>query len=127
MQRQVLDDQPRYWFAHRLLLTLSGRRPVHTLLGHALPEAYDQLAELAPGAPLRPAGRLSEAPYVARCDQYEPRQGVIEAFARVAFGERLAAFAFRLERGEDERWRCAAIDLGPEAGPRPGHIPAGRC
>ncbi|MFD8097842.1 Rv3235 family protein [Streptomyces malaysiensis] len=104
---------PRYWFANRLVLTLSGQRPVHTLLGHALPAAYDQLIELAPRAPLRPAGTRATAPVVRRCGEYQPRHGVIEAFARIASGDRLSALAFRLELGADARWRCAAIDLGP--------------
>ncbi|ATL83329.1 MULTISPECIES: Rv3235 family protein [Streptomyces] len=109
------DRLPRYWFANRLVLTLSGQRPVHTLLGHALPAAYDQLIELAPRAPLRPAGTRATAPVVRRCGEYQPRHGVIEAFARIASGDRLSALAFRLELGADARWRCAAIDLGPLA------------
>ncbi|MBP2068637.1 Rv3235 family protein [Streptomyces iranensis] len=107
------DRLPRFWFANRLVLTLSGQRPVHTLLGHALPAAYDQLIELAPRAPLRPAGERATAPVVRRCGEYQPRHGVIEAFARIASGDRLTALAFRLELGADARWRCAAIDLGP--------------
>ncbi|WPB92837.1 Rv3235 family protein [Streptomyces malaysiensis] len=107
------DRLPRYWFANRLVLTLSGQRPVHTLLGHALPAAYDQLIELAPRAPLRPAGTRATAPVVRRCGEYQPRHGVIEAFARIASGDRLSALAFRLELSADARWRCAAIDLGP--------------
>ncbi|GAA1149380.1 Rv3235 family protein [Streptomyces javensis] len=109
------DRLPRYWFANRLVLTLSGQRPVHTLLGHALPAAYDQLVELAPRAPLRPSGERATAPLVRRCGEYQPRHGVIEAFARIASGDRLTALAFRLELGADARWRCAAIDLGPLA------------
>ena len=108
------DRLPHYWFAHRLLLALSGQRPVHTLLGHALPDAYDQLIALAPCAPLRPAAGRA-APVVRRCGEYRPRHGVIEAFARIASGDRLSALAFRLELGADARWRCAAVDLGPLA------------
>ncbi|MFD7667595.1 Rv3235 family protein [Streptomyces sp. NPDC059788] len=108
---------PHDWFAEQLLLTLSGRRPVHALLGHALPAAYDRLVELAPQAPLRPsgtgAGRPVPAPTVRHCGLCRPRQGVIEAFARIASGERLRALAFRLELGSDTRWRCAALDIGP--------------
>ncbi|MET7766840.1 Rv3235 family protein [Streptomyces sp. NPDC005393] len=111
--RRQRERLPRYWFANRLLLTLSGQRPVHTLLGHALPAAYDQLIALAPRAPLRPADGRSSAPVVRRCGEYQPRHGVIEAFARIASGERLSALAFRLELGADARWRCAAFDLGP--------------
>ncbi|MGK5628598.1 Rv3235 family protein [Streptomyces sp. URMC 123] len=101
---------PRYWFAERLLVVLSGRRPVHWMLGHTIGPAYDQLARLAPGAPLRLAGRGH--PVVRHCDEYRPRAGVIEAFARIEAGERLRAMAFRLERGADERWRCSAVELG---------------
>ncbi|MGW2329007.1 Rv3235 family protein [Streptomyces sp. NPDC001700] len=106
------DRLPRYWFAHRLLLTLSGQRPVHTLLGHALPDAYDQLVALAPRSPLRPAAGRA-APGVRRCGEYRPRHGVIEAYALIASGDRLSALAFRLELGADARWRCAAVDVGP--------------
>ncbi|MFD2122198.1 Rv3235 family protein [Streptomyces cirratus] len=45
-----------------------------------------------------------------------PGPGVIEAFARVATGDRVSAMAFRLELGPDLRWRCAAIEIH---GPRP--------
>ncbi len=103
---------PRYWFAERLLLTLSGQRPVHWMIGFTLPPAYDQLAELAPGAPLRPRPPERGAPYVRHCDEFQPRPGVIEAFARIASGDRLQALAFRLEHGRDQRWRCAAVELG---------------
>jgi hypothetical protein len=114
-RRRERERLPRYWFANQLLLTLSGRRPVHTLLGHTLPAAYDRLIELAPQAPLRPSGARDSAPVVQRCGEYQPRQGVIEAFARIACGDRLRALAFRLELGPDARWRCAAIDIGPAA------------
>ncbi|MFD8383410.1 Rv3235 family protein [Streptomyces sp. NPDC059679] len=114
-RRRERERLPRYWFANQLLLTLSGQRPVHALLGHTLPAAYDRLIELAPQAPLRPPGARDSAPVVQRCGEYEPRQGVIEAFARIACGDRLRALAFRLELGPDARWRCAAIDIGPTA------------
>lgn len=114
-RRRELERLPRYWFANQLLLTLSGRRPVHTLLGHTLPDAYDRLIELAPQAPLRPAESRDSAPVVRRCDEYQPRQGVIEAFARIAYGDRLRALAFRLELAPDTRWRCATFDIGPTA------------
>ncbi|MFJ8671247.1 Rv3235 family protein [Streptomyces sp. NPDC093589] len=115
-QRRAHEQRPHHWFAQQLLLTLSGQRPVHALLGHALPVAYDRLAELAPQAPLRPAigpGRRMPAPTVRDCGLCRPRSGVIEAFARIATGERLRALAFRLELGADSRWRCAALDIGP--------------
>ncbi|MEU6117863.1 Rv3235 family protein [Streptomyces sp. NPDC047117] len=114
-RRRAAERQPHRWFADQLVLTLSGRRPVHALLGHALPAAYDRLAELAPQAPLRPVGPYGHAPEprVRDCGVYSPRRGVIEAFARITAGERVRALAFRLERGDDARWRCAALDIGP--------------
>lgn len=119
VRRRPARPDPHDWFAEQLLLTLSGRRPVHALLGHALPAAYDRLVELAPQAPLRPtgapAGRYAPAPSVAHCGLCLPRPDVIEAFARIASGERLRALAFRLELGGDARWRCAAVDIGPSA------------
>ncbi|GAU71312.1 hypothetical protein SSP35_33_00160 [Streptomyces sp. NBRC 110611] len=115
-RRPTLRERPHLWFAEQLVLTLSGQRPVHTLLGHALPAAYDRLAELAPQAPLRPLlgpGRRGPLPAVRECGLCRPCRGVIEAFARITAGERLRALAFRLEQGADSRWRCAALDLGP--------------
>ncbi|MFH8790788.1 Rv3235 family protein [Streptomyces roseoverticillatus] len=110
-RRRERERLPRYWFAERLLLTLSGQRPVHWMLGHTLGAAYDQLAVLAPYAPLRPAppGR---SPAVRHCDEFRPSPGVIEAFARIAAGDRLLALAFRLEHCTDQRWRCSAVELG---------------
>ncbi|MER6845968.1 Rv3235 family protein [Streptomyces platensis] len=115
-RQRAHESRPHHWFAQQLVLALSGQRPVHALLGHALPAAYDRLAELAPQAPLRPAtgpGRRGPAPTVRDCGLCRPRRGVIEAFARIAAGERLRALAFRLELGADARWRCAALDIGP--------------
>ncbi|MEW2439684.1 Rv3235 family protein [Streptomyces caniferus] len=115
-QRRAHESRPHHWFAHQLVLALSGQRPVHALLGHALPAAYDRLAELAPQAPLRPvtpAGQGTTAPTVRDCGLCRPRRGVIEAFARIAADGRLRALAFRLELGADSRWRCAALDIGP--------------
>lgn len=109
---------PHHWFADRLLAVLSGRRPVHSLIGHTIGPAYDQLIDLAPAGPApgrdRDAGRLS--PVVRGCGRFTPGPGVIEAFARIATGDRLTALAFRLEQGPDLRWRCAAVEL---QGPRP--------
>ncbi|QTZ92243.1 Rv3235 family protein [Streptomyces auratus] len=118
-QRRAHESRPHHWFAQQLLLALSGQRPVHALLGHALPAAYDRLAELAPQAPLRPVpvpGVRGPDPTVRDCGLCRPRRGVIEAFARIAAGERLRALAFRLELGADARWRCAALDVGPAPG-----------
>ncbi|MFD9793244.1 Rv3235 family protein, partial [Streptomyces sp. NPDC059070] len=107
---------PRYWFAERLLAVLSGRRPVHWMLGHTVGEAYEQLVVLAPAGPLRAACR----PVVRHCDEYVPREGVIEAFARIGAGEQVRALAFRLEQGADLRWRCAAVEVGPGTRTVPG-------
>ncbi|PGH50120.1 hypothetical protein CRI70_13900 [Streptomyces sp. Ru87] len=104
--------RPRHWFANRLLLTLSGQKPVHWMLGHTVGQAYEQLVRLAPLTPLRPPAGRRGAPVVARCDEYRPEPHVIEAFARILTGERVQALAFRLEHGADGRWRCSAVDLG---------------
>ncbi|MDQ0843125.1 MULTISPECIES: Rv3235 family protein [unclassified Streptomyces] len=101
--------KPHYWFADRLLAVLSGRRPVHWMLGHTIGEAYEQLVRLAPGTPLLPADRVT--PVVRHCGEFHPGPGVIEAFARIGSGDRVSAMAFRLEQGRDLRWRCAAIEV----------------
>ncbi|MEV6688901.1 Rv3235 family protein [Streptomyces sp. NPDC051130] len=101
---------PHDWFAERLLAVLSGRRPVHSLLGHTVGPAYEQLVTLAPAGPLR--DRLT--PVLRHCGRFHPGPGVIEAFARIATGDRVSAMAFRLEQGPDLRWRCAAVEIhGP--------------
>lgn len=112
MARARRQHTPHYWFADRLLAVLSGQRPVHWMLGHTIGEAYEQLVRLAPGAPLRPAERVT--PVVRHCGEYHPGPGVIEAFARITSGDRVSAMAFRLEQGADQRWRCAAVELGGE-------------
>ncbi|MGW4689562.1 Rv3235 family protein [Streptomyces sp. NPDC004244] len=101
---------PHDWFAERLLAVISGQRPVHSLLGLTVGPAYDQLVGLAPAGPLR--SRLR--PVLRRCGRFHPGPGVIEAFARIATGDRVSAMAFRLEQGADLRWRCAAVEIrGP--------------
>ncbi len=85
------------------------------MLGHTLGPAYDRIVELAPQAPLRPPAPGGIMPVVRHCDEFRPRSGVIEAFARIASGDRVRALAFRLERGADERWRCSAVELGEPA------------
>ncbi|GAA2396198.1 hypothetical protein GCM10010420_22340 [Streptomyces glaucosporus] len=109
-RRRERDRLPHYWFAHRLVLVLSGQRPVHLLLGHTRGEAYEQLARLAPHTPLRPPAN-GPAPVVREVGWAEPRPGAVEAFARVWAGDRLRALAFRLERGRDQRWKCSAVEL----------------
>ncbi|WP_443067903.1 Rv3235 family protein [Streptomyces sp. NBC_01351] len=106
---------PHHWFAERLLAVVSGRRPVHSLLGHTVGPAYQQLITLAPADHLR--ARLS--PVIRQCGRFTPGPGVIEAFARIATGDRVTAMAFRLEQGPDLRWRCAAVELQA-----PGTTPA---
>ncbi|MFI8446095.1 Rv3235 family protein [Streptomyces erythrochromogenes] len=104
---------PHHWFAERLLAVVSGRRPVHSLLGHTIGPAYQQLVNLAPAEQVL-RERLS--PVVRQCGRFIPGPGVIEAFARISTGERVTAMAFRLEQGPDLRWRCAAVEI---QGPRP--------
>ncbi|MFE4175018.1 Rv3235 family protein [Streptomyces sp. NPDC056909] len=102
---------PHELFAERLLAVLSGRRPVHWMLGQTIGEAYEQLVRLAPGTPLRARGVL---PVIRTCHGFQPRPGVIEACASIAAGEQVRAMAFRLEQSADLRWRCAAVELGGE-------------
>lgn len=102
---------PQEWFAHQLLLVLSGSRPVHSLLGHVHAAAYDQLARLAPDAPLRAPGERGARSRVRRVGVCRPEPEVIEAFARIAVGERVRALAFRLDRTGAGRWLCSAVEL----------------
>ncbi|MEU0101198.1 Rv3235 family protein [Streptomyces sp. NPDC006267] len=111
-RRPHRPQRPHQWFAERLLAVLSGQRPVHWMLGHTIGAAYDQLAELAPTAPLG-ASRGSR-PVLRHCRGAQPATGVVEAFASIAAGDRVRAMAFRLEQGPDQRWRCAAVELGGE-------------
>ncbi|MFG2295253.1 Rv3235 family protein [Streptomyces sp. NPDC048603] len=100
---------PHHWFAEALLAVLSGQRPVHFLLGHTVGPAYEQLIKLTQEGPPRDGLR----PVLRHCGLFRPRAGAIEAFARVAVGDRVTAMAFRLERGQDLRWRCAAVEIAP--------------
>ncbi|MGK5693825.1 Rv3235 family protein [Streptomyces sp. URMC 128] len=104
---------PTDLFADLLLAVLSGHRPVHSMLRHTRGRAYDELAWLAERGPLRTRGTR---PVVRDIGYFEPRPGAIEAFARIGAGDQLRAMAFRLELGQDLRWRCTAVELG---GPRP--------
>ncbi|MFD8639779.1 Rv3235 family protein [Streptomyces zaomyceticus] len=100
---------PHTVFAERLLAVFSGERPVHWMLGHTVGEAYEQLVRIAPETPLR---SLGPRPVVRRCSaQVHEGRAVVEAFATIATGPRVRAMAFRLERGADHRWRCAAVEL----------------
>jgi hypothetical protein len=102
---------PQDWFAQQLLLVLSGRRPVHALLGHARERAYEQLSRLAPHAPLGPPPGQRGTPVLRAVGACRPGPDAIEAFARIASGGRTRALAFRLERTDEGRWMCSAIEL----------------
>nr|WP_172629330.1 Rv3235 family protein [Kutzneria buriramensis]WKX09646.1 Rv3235 family protein [Kutzneria buriramensis] len=108
------QPRPTDVFADRLLAVLSGQRPVHCMLRHTAGRAYDELAWLAERGSLRPTRGI--LPVVRDIGYDIPRPGAIEAFARIGAGDQLRAMAFRLERGQDLRWRCTAVELG---GPRP--------
>ncbi|WP_037675259.1 Rv3235 family protein [Streptomyces griseus] len=112
-RRPVPRLRPTDVFADRLLAVLSGRRPVHFMLGHTAGRAYDELAWLAEQGPLRTT--RGARPVIRDIGYDMPRPGAIEAFARIGAGDRLRAMAFRLELGQDRRWRCTAVELG---GPR---------
>ncbi|MET8081723.1 Rv3235 family protein [Streptomyces sp. NPDC005303] len=116
--RRPLAPQPRPTdlFADLLLAVLSGQRPVHSMLRHTAGRAYDELARLAERGPLRTRGTR---PVVRDIGYYVPRQGALEAFARIGAGDQLRAMAFRLEQGQDLRWRCTAVELGGPRAPRP--------
>ncbi|MFB6528311.1 Rv3235 family protein [Streptomyces sp. NPDC056399] len=114
---------PHTVFAERLLAVLSGERPVHWMLGHTVGKAYEQLVRIAPETPLR---SLGPRPVLRRCSvQVDDGRTAVEAFATIAVGARVRAMAFRLERGGDQRWRCAAVELdGLGAATRPVPRPA---
>ncbi|MFC8432190.1 Rv3235 family protein [Streptomyces sp. NPDC057253] len=116
--RRPLVPQPRPTdrFADLLLAVLSGQRPVHSMLRHTAGRAYDELAWLAERGPLRTRGTR---PVVRDIGYYVPRPGAVEAFARIGAGDQLRAMAFRLEQGQDLRWRCTAVELGGPRAPRP--------
>lgn len=116
--RRPLVPQPRPTdrFADLLLAVLSGQRPVHSMLRHTAGRAYDELAWLAERGPLRTRGTR---PVVRDIGYYVPRPGAVEAFARIGAGDQLRAIAFRLEQGQDLRWRCTAVELGGPRAPRP--------
>ncbi|TLS39579.1 hypothetical protein FE633_46145 [Streptomyces montanus] len=109
------QPRPTDLFADRLLAVLSGQRPVHCMLRHTAGRAYDELAWLAERGPLRARGTR---PVVRDIGYYVPRAGAIEAFARIGAGDQLRAMAFRLEKGQDLRWRCTAVELGGARMPR---------
>ncbi|MFJ6387721.1 Rv3235 family protein [Streptomyces sp. NPDC091972] len=112
----VPQPRPTDLFADLLLAVLSGQRPVHSMLRHTAGRAYDELAWLAERGPLRTRGAR---PVVRDIGYYVPRRGAVEAFARIGAGDQLRAMAFRLEQGQDLRWRCTAVELGGPRAPRP--------
>lgn len=114
--RPIPQPRPTDVFADLLLAVLSGQRPVHSMLRHTAGRAYDELAWLAERGPLRTRGAR---PVVRDIGYYEARPGAVEAFARIGAGDQLRAMAFRLERGQDLRWRCTAVELGGPRPPRP--------
>ncbi|WP_432119294.1 Rv3235 family protein [Streptomyces sp. bgisy032] len=114
-RRPLYHPLPTDRFADLLVAVLSGHRPVHSMLRHTRGRAYDELARLAERGPLRTRGAR---PVVRDIGYFEPRPGAIEAFARIGAGDRLRAMAFRLELGQDLRWRCTAVELGGPRRPR---------
>ncbi|MFK4071100.1 Rv3235 family protein [Streptomyces sp. NPDC029674] len=98
---------PTELFAERLLLVLSGQRPVHWVARHIANTAFDDLARLAERGPLRTDGHR---PTIRRIGHYQPQPETYEVFARIATGPRLRALAFRLTLGADRRWRCTAVE-----------------
>ncbi|WP_435888898.1 Rv3235 family protein, partial [Streptomyces niveus] len=103
-QRRRPSLQPHERFAEQLLAVLSGLRPVHSMLGQTIGEAYDQLVHLAPTTPLR---ARNTTPVIRTCRGFHPCPGVVEAWAVIAAGNQVRAMAFRLEQSPDLRWRCA--------------------
>ncbi|WP_069886987.1 Rv3235 family protein [Streptomyces luteocolor] len=101
---------PTELFAERLVLVLSGQRPMHWVARHIANTAFDDLARLAEHRPLCADGHR---PTVHRIGHYQPHPEAYEVFARVATGPRLRALAFRLALGADRRWRCTAVELEP--------------
>ncbi|RKN39836.1 Rv3235 family protein [Streptomyces hoynatensis] len=103
--------RPQDWFAEQLVQVLSGRRPVHALLGHARQAAYEQLIRLAPHAPLGAEADGRPGPELRGVGSCRPRADVLEVFARVETRGRTRALAFRLERSAAGRWQCCAVEL----------------
>ncbi|MFI1718467.1 Rv3235 family protein [Streptomyces litmocidini] len=78
----------------------------------ARPHRRRRVRAARPARPRDPLRSLGPRPVLRRCSvQVHSPQAVVEAFATIATGARVRAMAFRLERGEDQRWRCAAVEL----------------
>ncbi|MFF1375684.1 Rv3235 family protein [Streptomyces sp. NPDC058308] len=101
---------PTEVFAERLVLVLSGQRPMHWFARYVANTAFDDLARLAE---LRPLSADGHRPTVHRIGHYQPHPETYEVFARVATGPRLRALAFRLTLGPDRKWRCTAVETEP--------------
>ncbi|MGW2225344.1 Rv3235 family protein [Streptomyces formicae] len=99
---------PTELFAERLVLVLSGQRPMHWVARHIANTAFDDLARLAELRPLGTDG--GHRPTIHRIGHYQPHPETYEVFARVATGPRLRALAFRLHLGTDRKWRCTAVE-----------------
>lgn len=111
---------PHGLFAERLLAVLGGLRPVHQMIGQVTGGAYEELLALTSGSasPFAPSAAPGSRPVLRSCRGVPLRPGVVEASANLETGGRVHAMAFRLERGQDQRWRCTALELaGSRTGP----------
>lgn len=94
---------------------LEGRRPVQQLLRWSTPEIYVAVqrravlaARLRARRPRRPGAR---APRVLTVHTCCPAERVVEVSAVVHDGEKVRAYALRVE-GAPDRWRVSALELG---------------
>ncbi len=94
-------------FVHACVETLIGRRPLRHLEGLTTIEGYDCVErEIAPAA-----ARKGQAPVSVRVVRVgEPVDGVAEAAAVLARGDRHWAVALRLERHHGQ-WLCAFLQV----------------
>ncbi|MFI6880047.1 Rv3235 family protein [Streptomyces sp. NPDC050400] len=99
---------PTELFTDRLLLVLTGHKPLHWFARHTTGHAFDDLLWLLDH---RPLPRTGPRPTVHDVGHFVAGPAAYEVFARIAVGPRLHALAFRLARTEDHRWRCTAVEL----------------
>ncbi|MEV5612887.1 Rv3235 family protein [Streptomyces sp. NPDC052225] len=99
---------PTELFADRILLVLTGHKPLHWFARHTTGHAFEDLLWLLAHRPLPRTGPRPRVHDIGRC---QPDTGVYEVFARIAVGPRLHALAFRMTFTEDRRWRCTAVEL----------------
>ena len=103
-------------FAQAATEVAGGNRPVTQLLRHTSTEVYADLArraQLVAAAVGLPAGEgilQAVRPKVESVHASWVGHGVVEASARVRYGERCRAVAFRLERRQD-RWVTTALEF----------------